>query len=428
MEFVREWVNKYLTSWGLIEKSADTSAHIIVLLCILILVYVVDYMMRVVVLGIFRRMAARTKNEFDDLIVDRKIIHKLIHILPAFLIYILLPLAFPVQEQSQTLDFVQRLCIIYMIASVLRFIHALLNLIHDFFNRKESFKNKPIKGFVQIIQITSYFVGGILIIAVLINRSAVNLFAGLGASAAILILIFKDAILSFVAGIQLSANDMLRAGDWITMPKYHANGVVMEVNLAALKVRNFDNTIVTIPPYALLSESFQNWRGMSESEGRRVKRSISIDMHSVTFCTEEMLNKFRRISLISDYINSKEEELRQYNAAQSIDDSVWVNGRRQTNIGVFRAYLIRYLASHPAINKELPCFARQLQPTDKGIPIELYFFTAEKEWIAYEGIQSDVFDHLLAVIPEFGLRIFQDVSGDDVRNSFPYFTKTGIRN
>jgi miniconductance mechanosensitive channel len=228
-------------------------------------------------------------------------------------------------------------------------------------------------------------------------------------------LVFKDAILSFVAGIQLSANDMLRAGDWITMPKYNANGVVLEVNLAAIKVRNFDNTIVTIPPYALLSDSFQNWRGMAESGGRRVKRSICIDMNSVKFCSNEMLAKFRRISLLTDYIDAKENELKQYNEAHRIDDSVLVNGRRQTNLGIFRAYLIYYLQNNPLVSKELPCLVRHLQPTDKGIPLELYFFSAEKDWILYESIQADVFDHVLAIVHEFGLHIFQDISGNDLR-------------
>lgn len=426
MESIREWVNNCLVNWGLIEETADRYDNLLVLLFIIVLVYAADYILRFIVLGVFRRMAARTKNEWDDLIVDRKIIDKLIHIVPALLLYILLPLAFSREEHARMLDFIQRLCLVYMIAVVLRFAHASLNLVHDFFNQKESFKNKPIKGFVQIIQISAYFIGGILVIAVLVNKSAVNLFAGLGASAAILMLVFKDAILSFIAGIQLSANDMLRAGDWITMPKYNANGIVLEVNLAALKVRNFDNTIVTIPPYALLSDSFQNWRGMAESGGRRVKRSICIDMNSVAFCSEEMLAGLRRISLIADYIDAKENELKQYNEARRIDDSVLVNGRRQTNLGVFRAYLIRYLQSNPLVNQELPCLVRHLQPTDKGIPLELYFFSAEKDWIVYESVQADVFDHVLAVIPEFGLRIFQDVSGNDLRASLNQL-ETGIR-
>ncbi|MDR1938733.1 MAG: mechanosensitive ion channel family protein [Tannerellaceae bacterium] len=428
MESIREWVNKYLTDLGLTEKTGNAFDNIVVFFLIILLAFVADFILRVTVLGVFRRMAAKTKNEWDDLIVDRKIIDKLIHIVPAVLVYTLLPLAFPPNEQEgNPLVFIRQLCLVYCIAIVLRFIHATLNLVHEFFNGKESFKNKPIKGFVQIMQVTAFFIGGILIISILINKSPVTLFAGLGASAAILMLVFKDAILNFIAGIQLSANDMLRAGDWITMPKYNADGVVLEVNLAALKVRNFDNTIVTIPPYALLSDSFQNWRGMSESAGRRVKRSVSIDMNSVGFCTREMLDKFRRISLITGYIDAKEEELKQYNEALRIDGSIPVNGRRQTNLGVFRAYLVRYLENHPAVSRELPCMVRHLQPTDKGIPVEVYFFSTEKNWVLYEGIQADVFDHILAVVPEFGLRIFQDVSGNDLRRSLANPLESGIR-
>ncbi len=298
----------------------------------------------------------------------------------------------------------------------MRFINAALNLLLEIYNRKEAFKNKPLKGFVQIIQVLVFFVGFIIIISILIGKSPATLFAGLGASAAILMLVFKDTILGFVAGIQLSANDMLRPGDWITMTKYGADGTVIEVTLNSIKVRNFDNTITMIPPYALVSDSFQNWRGMQESGGRRVKRSINIDMNSVRFCTPEMLAKFRKISLLTEYIDTKQKELERYNEEHNIDDSIKVNGRRQTNLGVFRAYLVNYLKSNPDVNKDLTCMVRQLQPTEKGIPMELYFFAATTVWIPYEGIQSDVFDHILAVLPEFGLQVFQEVSGSDLHH------------
>ena len=227
-------------------------------------------------------------------------------------------------------------------------------------------------------------------------------------------LVFKDTILGFVAGIQLSMNDMLRPGDWITMEKYGANGTVTEVTLYAVKVRNFDNTITTIPPYALVSDAFQNWRAMTESPGRRIKRSINIDMTSVCFCTPEMLERFRKISLIRDFIEFSEQDLEKYNTEYGIDGSVPVNGHRLTNLGVFRAYLVRYLRSLPEINKELVCMVRHLQPTDTGIPIELYCFSSNKEWVEYERIQADLFDHVLAIVPEFGLRVYQRVSGADV--------------
>lgn len=415
MQTLQTWVYNLLVSWGLINDSSSLLDNFVILLLIILLTIGIDYVCRYFVLGMFRRLAEKTKNTLDDLIIERKIINKIIHIIPAILVYQLLPLAFPQEEMPNTLHILEKCCLVYAIAVSLRFINASLNLIHEIYSKKESLKNKPLKGFIQIIQVITFFIGMILIVSVAIDKSPVSLFAGLGASAAILMLVFKDTILGFVAGIQLSANNMLRAGDWITMNKYGADGTVIEVTLNAVKVRNFDNTITTIPPYALVSDAFQNWRGMQESFGRRVKRSINIDMNSVCFCTPEMLEKFRKIALLTDYIDNKEDELHRYNEEHHIDSSILVNGRRQTNLGVFRAYLQRYLSNLPTVSKELTCMVRHLQPTEKGIPIELYFFSANKDWIIYEGVQADVFDHVLAVIPEFGLNVFQDISGNDLR-------------
>ena len=251
------------------------------------------------------------------------------------------------------------------------------------------------KGLLQTAQVILFFIGGIVVISVLIDKSPMVLLTGLGASAAILMLVFKDSIMGFVSGIQLSANNMLKVGDWIAMPKYGADGTVIEVTLNTVKVRNWDNTITTIPPYLLVSDSFQNWRGMQESGGRRVKRSINIDMNSVRFCTPEMLAKYKKIQLLTDYVEQTEQVVKEYNKEHHIDNSILVNGRRQTNLGVFRAYLTNYLKSLPDVNKNLTCMVRYLQPTEQGIPVELYFFSAVKEWVPYEGIQADVFDHLL---------------------------------
>ena len=415
MQTLQNWVYNLLAGWGLINDSSSLLDNFVILLLIILLTIGIDYVCNYFVLGMFRRLAEKTKNTLDDLIIERKIINKIIHIIPAILVYQLLPLAFPQEEMPNTLHILEKCCLVYAIAVSLRFINASLNLIHEIYSKKESLKNKPLKGFIQIIQVIAFFIGMILIVSVVIDKSPVSLFAGLGASAAILMLVFKDTILGFVAGIQLSANNMLRAGDWITMNKYGADGTVIEVTLNAVKVRNFDNTITTIPPYALVSDAFQNWRGMQESSGRRVKRSINIDMNSVCFCTPEMLEKFRKIALLTDYIDNKENELHHYNEEHHIDSSVLVNGRRQTNLGVFRAYLQRYLSNLPTVSKELTCMVRHLQPTEKGIPIELYFFSANKVWVIYEGVQADVFDHVLAVIPEFGLNVFQDISGNDLR-------------
>lgn len=398
---IQEWVYHLLVNMGLIKESSSYLDNIVILVVIILITLGIDYICRYIVLGAFKRLAKRTKNQWDDLIVDRKIIHKMMHILPAILIEIMLPLAFPASESPTLLSFLQKLCAIYIVAVSLRFLNALLKLFHEIYSQKGSFKNMPLKGFVQLMQVTLFFIGGILIISILINKSPVSLLAGLGASAAVLMFVFRDTILGFVAGIQLSANDMLRPGDWITMEKYGANGIVTEVTLNAIKVRNFDNTITTIPPYALVSDAFQNWRGMSESPGRRIKRSINIDMNSVSFCTPEMLTNFRQIPLLTDYLDTLEKN---------------PEGKRPTNLGIFRAYLTRYLRSLPEVNKQMICMVRHLQPTETGLPLELYCFSSNKEWIKYEEIQADIFDHVLATIPTFGLRVFQNVSGNDIRN------------
>ena len=415
MEQITNWFNQKLLNFGTSVSLADYLDNFAVLLIIILLALAVDYICRYILLGAFKKFAKKTTNQLDDLIIEKKIINKGMHIIPSILIFTMLPLAYPSPADKEILVLLQKLCQIYIITVSLLFINSLLNLGVELFHRNDKFKDKPLKGFVQIVQVILFSVGIILLISILINESPSTIFTGIGASAAILMLVFKDTILGFVAGIQLSANDMLRVDDWISMPKYGADGTVIEITLNTVKVKNFDNTISTIPPYALISESFQNWRGMRESPGRRIKRSINLDMNSVKFCTPEMLEKYRKISLLAGYIDDTENKLQTYNQANQIDNTILVNGRRQTNLGVFRAYLQRYLESLPEVNKEMICMVRHLQPTEKGIPMELYFFSSIKDWVIYETIQADVFDHVLAVIPEFDLQIFQELSGSDVR-------------
>lgn len=423
MEQITNWFNQKLLNFGTSVSVADYLDNFAVLLIIILLALAVDYICRYILLGAFKKFAKKTTNQLDDLIIEKKIINKGMHIIPSILIFTMLPLAYPSPADKEILVLLQKLCQIYIITVSLLFINSLLNLGVELFHRNDKFKDKPLKGFVQIVQVILSSVGIILLISILINESPSTIFTGIGASAAILMLVFKDTILGFVAGIQLSANDMLRVDDWISMPKYGADGTVIEITLNTVKVKNFDNTISTIPPYALISESFQNWRGMRESPGRRIKRSINLDMNSVKFCTPEMLEKYRKISLLAGYIDDTENKLQTYNQTNQIDNTILVNGRRQTNLGVFRAYLQRYLESLPEVNKEMICMVRHLQPTEKGIPMELYFFSSIKDWVIYETIQADVFDHVLAVIPEFDLQIFQELSGSDVR----MFVKTENR-
>ena len=301
-----------------------------------------------------------------------------------------------------------------MIALLLELLMDFLNPFPRFITAKNSDQRKPIRPFIQVLVIVDYLVASIMAIGILIDKSPWHLFGLLGGLTAVTMLVFKDTILGFVAGIQLGANDMIREGDWIEMPKYGADGDVIEVTVNTVKVQNWDKTISTIPTYALISDSFKNWRGMSESAGRRIKRSIFIDMTTVRFSDDEMLAKFRKIEFLKEYVEKKQSEIEAANKKQKIDlSSTVVNGRRQTNLGIFRAYLERYLHNHPKINKDLTFLVRHLQPTSQGLPIEIYVFSSDKVWANYEAIQADIFDHILAALPEFELRIFQEPTGAD---------------
>jgi len=291
-----------------------------------------------------------------------------------------------------------------MIIIMMLVLDSLLNTVEDIYQTFRASKEIPIKGFIQVLKLALYFVAAIFVISILLNKTPVYLLSGIGALAAVMLLVFKDSILGFVAGIQLAANRMVSVGDWIEMPKYGADGDVLEVALTTVKVQNWDKTITTIPTYALISESFKNWRGMSESGGRRIKR-----------CNGEMLERFGKIQYISEYIETKKHELEEFNQATKVDNASLVNGRRMTNIGTFRAYVKAYLQNHPMINKDMTFLIRQLPPTEYGLPIEIYVFSKDKVWANYEAIQADIFDHILAVVPEFDLHVYQNPTGADFR-------------
>ncbi|MEG1564256.1 MAG: mechanosensitive ion channel, partial [Bacteroides sp.] len=392
MEQIIEKIHALLIVLGGSSSTADALDEWIVLAFILAVAFLGDLVCRHIVLRLVSKLVKRTKATWDDIIFDRRVMIYLSHLVPPILIYLLIPIAIP---DPDTLALVQRLSLIYMIAVFLRFLNVFLAAVYHVYSDRDQFRDRPLKGILQTAQMVAFLIGGIGIISLFINRSPVVLLTGLGASAAILVLVFKDSILGFVSGIQLSANNMLMVGDWITMPKYGADGTVIEVTLTTVKVRNWDNTITTLPPYALVSDSFQNWRGMRESGDRRIKRSINIDMNSVKFCTAKMLDNYQRL-----------------------DSALLIAGQRQTNLGVFRLYLTNYLKRLPDVNQELTCMVRQLQPTEHGIPLELYFFSSIKEWIPYENLQADVFDHLLAIMPEFELQVFQSPMGKDFKTSF----------
>ncbi|MCK4853828.1 MAG: mechanosensitive ion channel, partial [Bacteroidales bacterium] len=291
-----------------------------------------------------------------------------------------------------------------------------INALHQIYLTTPISQGRPIKGYVQVVKIIIYFIAIILIIASLTKESPGKLLTGLGAMAAVLMLVFKDTILGFVASIQLSANKMVVPGDWISMPSHNADGTVLDISLNTVKVQNWDKTIATVPTYALVSESFQNWKGMEESGGRRIKRSINIDMNSVRFVDDELADRFKKIQFLKDYVVSREAEIIKYNEEHKIDGSILVNGRRMTNLGTFRKYIEEYLHRHPKIHNDMTFLVRQLQPDERGLPIEIYVFSNDQAWANYEAIQADIFDHILAVIPEFELRVFQSPSGRDFQN------------
>ncbi|MEG1748115.1 MAG: mechanosensitive ion channel [Tannerellaceae bacterium] len=380
------WMNHVLTSWGIGEKVANTFDESLIAILMAVIAVVVDYLCQAILVGSMRKLANHTHYQWDKLLLNRKVIHNLVHTLPGILLYALLPMAFIRGKHMLLIS--QNLCAIYIIFELLLAVNGLLLVVLDVYGQKASSQNHPMKGFIQVLQVLLFFVGGIVIIAILLDKSPGTLFAGLGASAAILMLVFKDSILGFVAGIQLSANDMVRQGDWITLPSSNANGIVQEITLNTVKIQNFDNTIITIPPYTLVSNAFQNWRGMSESGGRRVMKSIFIDLTTIVFCTPEELGGYKKsIPLLSDY---------QPDA-----------GVTPTNSQVFRVYIERYLCSLPEVNQELDLIISQLQATEYGVPIQVYFFSSNKIWKEYERIQSDIFDHLLAMVPQFGLKVYQ---------------------
>lgn len=310
--------------------------------------------------------------------------------------------------------FILLLCRIAEVIAFTSIFNSVIAAAYEIYASFDVSKSKPIKGLLQVIKIIATIVCTLLIVTILTQRDLHNIIIGLGTLSAVLMLVFKDPILGFVGGIQLMINDMVRIDDWIVMPENNADGNVVDIGLITVKVQNWDNTITTIPTYSMISNSFTNWRGMSESGGRRISRAITIDVETVKFCTPEMLERYSKFQLVSQYIKDTEAEVQEYNKTHNIDDSSLVNGRRQTNLGVFRAYLKAYLLSNPKLNQKLTIMVRQLPPDEKGIPLQIYAFSANKEWVAYEDIQSDIFDHILAVVPMFDLKIYQKPSSNSI--------------
>jgi len=390
---------------------AFTLVFIILTIC-----YIADIISKKLIINFIAQIVKRSKTKWDDIILEKKVFNRLAHFAPALIIHYTIELA--LTNSEKTVNLIQSAIYVYMTVVAMIVINAFLKALHEIYIHSAFSKNRPIKGYIQLVNIFIITVGIILIYSHISGNSVKGILAGLGAMAAVLMLIFKDTILGLVASIQLSANNMVKIGDWISMPSQKADGTVEEITLNTVKVQNWDKTISTIPTYALVSDSFSNWRGMEESGGRRIKRSINVDMRSVKFCSPELINKFTKIQYLKQYINDKLNELNNYNSENKIDNSVVVNGRRITNLGTFRKYIEEYLKHNNKIHKEMTFLVRQLQPTENGIPIEIYVFSNDQAWANYESIQADIFDHILAVIPEFKLQVFQNPSGSDFNKAF----------
>ena len=393
MEETNHAIARWLTEAGWSETYVNLAVKAVIILGILVVAYAAAVLFRRLVVPLLQKISARTKAVWDDHLFSDKVMHRAARLIPPLIWYVLLRVAF--YDTPVLLNVLHKACLIYLIVAVLQLVAAFLDTLYEISSRHETLRNRPLKGVYQMIKLLAVCVGAILIVSILIGQDATAVLAGLGASAAIIMLIFRDSILGLVAGVQLSANDMLRPGDWITMAKYGADGYVTEVTLTTVKVQNFDKTITTIPPYALVSDSFQNWRGMWDSGGRRIKRSLLIDASSVHNCTAAELAALREKGL-----------------AGTTPDAEPV-----VNLYALREYAARYLKGHPGIHPDLMQMVRMLQPTPEGIPVEVYCFTRETDWVAYEAVQGAVFDHLFAVLPDFGLRAYQRSSDREPQSS-----------
>lgn len=396
-----------------LHQLAPIVMDLIILAMLVVLAIIANYLAKRFILKMVEHFATRSRTEWDDVLVKRKFFRRLSYFAPALVIYLMSSVLF---ENDKAILVTQRIAEIYMLFVAIFTIDSFLSSVVDIYHNYDSSGKFPVRIIAQVAKILLFTIIGIIILSTVIGQSPAFFIGGLGAMAAVLMLIFKDPILGLAAGIQLSANKMVRVGDWIEMPKYGADGDVIDISLTTVKVQNWDKTIITIPTFALVSEGVKNWRGMSESGGRRIKRSIYIDMTSVKFCTQEMIEKFSRIQYLSNYVLDKKKELSDFNEQRNIDNTVLVNGRRMTNLGTFRAYLVSYLRDHPRINKNLTFLVRQLDPGPTGLPIEIYVFSSDQVWANYESIQADIFDHILAVIPEFDLRVYQNPTGSDFQN------------
>ena len=384
------------------------------LLALLAGAVIIDLIVKQILVRSVRAVARRSSATWDDALVKHNVFGRLVQVVPALIVFVGGPFVPGLPEGGSQL--IRNIAMGYTVLMMTLALTAILSAANAIYAASPAGKERSLKGFVQLVQIVVWMLGGVLIVATVLDRSPLLLLSGFGAMTAILLLVFKDTILSLVASVQLTAQDMVRVGDWIEMPQFGADGDVVDVQLHTVKVQNWDKTITTIPTHRLITDSFKNWRGMSQSGGRRIKHCIFLDVSSIRFQTRDEVDHFTRFALLKDYIKDKEQELTDYNAGLETEVDAEVNRRRLTNVGTFRAYAYNYLKNHPKIHAGMTLIVRQLAAGPEGLPLEIYCFTNTTEWATYEDIQSDIFDHLLAIVPEFGLRLYQKPAGSDLAN------------
>lgn len=427
LNYLEENTDLFITNLGISEAWAIYFRALLFLMVLGIICAIAYYVTKSIIINNIYKVFKRTSIKWDDTLAETKALDNLAHIVPAIFVRIMAPLIF--SDFEWLLPLVIKLTDSYLVIVGVSVVIAFLRVGEYTLSKVPAFKDKPIASYFQLIRIILYFVAFILVLSILLEKSPIYFLSAFGAMTAIMMLIFKDTILGLVASVQMSTNDMIRVGDWVEMPKFNADGDVVEINLHTVKVQNFDKTITTIPTYYFLSESFKNWRGMQQTGGRRIKRAIYVDVNSVKFVDAEMREKLKKYHLITDYVSDRQKEIETYNIENNIDTSFLINGRRMTNLGVYREYIVSYLKNHPRIRQDMSIMVRQLANEHKGIPLEVYCFTNTVIWREYEGIQSDIFDHLYSTASFFDIDIFQNPSGKDIMKALsPHNTDLSSKN
>lgn len=405
------WFNDYFLKIGLDAELSKILNVLIIGIVFFSIIYLFDFVIKKIIIKIFNALSSKSKNTFDDYLVISNFPKYLSHTIPLYITWHYIPILF--REYLLVSSFLLKAIDLYSIILGVIIIRSILKSVKNFLLDKERYKDKPLDSYIQVLMIFTWGIGIFFIVNTLTGYSTITV-ASMSAASAVILLIFKDTILGFVASIQVTINDMVRIGDWITFSKYGADGNVIEINLATVRVQNFDKTFTTIPTYSLTADSFQNWRGMEESGGRRIKRAIYIKQNSIKFLNKEDIEKYKKITLVSSFLEHREKDNDLFNKTHDIENSLLINGKNQTNLGVFRKYIDAYLNENPAVNKNMFLMVRHLPPTEKGIPLEVYCFSKDKQWVNYEHIQADIFDHLLASAPYFDLEVFEFPSGNDL--------------